>query len=88
MLVIDISVDAFLGMGWELTCGTYYMYTIFVFISPRSILSYMALWSFLIGIRRLARVQDASTSTRAVQIPERRGDKTHQDQNNSFPITD
>ena len=46
----------------------------------------MALWSFLIGIRRLARVQDASTSTRAVQIPERRGDKTHQDQNIHFQL--
>ena len=69
VLVIDI-VDAFLGTEWVLTRGTYYMYTIFGITSStiNPIIygvmnpSYRKAYLSLFGIRRLGRVQNASTN--------------------------
>ena len=69
VLVIDI-VDAFLGSGWELTRGTYYMYTIFGITSSaiNPIIygvmnpSYRKGYLMLLGIRRFGRVGDALTT--------------------------
>ena len=69
VLVIDV-VDAFLGTEWVLTRGTYYMYTIFGITSStiNPIIygvmnpSYRKAYLSLFGIRRLGRVQNASTN--------------------------
>ena len=69
VLVIDI-VDAFLGSGWELTRGTYYMYTIFGITSSaiNPIIygvmnrSYRKAYLRLFGCGRLGRVGDAPTT--------------------------
>lgn len=69
VLVIDI-VDAFLGTEWVLTRGTYYMYTIFGITSSTinpivyGVMnpSYRKAYLSLFGIRRLGRVQNASTN--------------------------
>lgn len=69
VLVIDI-VDAFLGSEWELTRGTYYMYTVFGITSSaiNPIIygvmnpSYRKAYLRLFGFRRLGRVEDAPTS--------------------------
>ena len=81
VLVIDI-VDAFLGTGWELTRGTYYMYTIFGITSStiNPIIygvmnpSYRRAYYSLFGIRRLGRVEDAPSTNvheRTKNSPER-----------------
>jgi len=68
VLVIDI-VDAFLGSEWELTRGTYYMYTIFGITSSaiNPIIygvmnrSYRKAYLRLFGFNRLGRVDDVTT---------------------------
>lgn len=97
VLVIDI-VDVFLGTGWALTRGTYYMYTIFGITSSaiNPIIygvmnpSYRRAYYLLLGIRRLGRVEDAPTTNvyeRTKNNPERRKtEDTHvhvQERNNS-----
>ena len=67
VLVIDI-VDAFLGSEWELTRGTYYMYTIFGITSSaiNPIIygvmnrSYRRAYLRLFGFRRLGLVGDVT----------------------------
>lgn len=69
VLVIDI-VDAFLGSEWELTRGTYYMYTIFGITSSaiNPIIygvmnpSYRKAYCRLFGCRRVGRVGDVPTT--------------------------
>lgn len=79
VLVIDI-VDASLGSEWNLTRGTYYMYTIFGITSSaiNPIIygvmnpSYRKAYFRLFGLSRLGRVGDASTRIGdASKAPER-----------------
>ena len=72
--MIDI-VDAFLGSEWELTRGTYYVYTIFGITSSaiNPIIygvmnrSYRKAYLRLFGLSRLGRVGDVTTVKEAEQ---------------------
>lgn len=94
VLVIDI-VDAFLGSGWALTRGTYYMYTIFGITSSaiNPIIygvmnpSYRKAYLRLFGFSRLGRVGDITTMSKAPERTSKAPERTRNDLHMERPKT-